>query len=454
MWRIVLKLYRILIIPVAVLIFMSEVGCEGCEPVEEPEPVPEIPGATMIYPNSNAGGISKSPVFIWDGHLEEDKDGSFEFTVEVARGYTAPEWLFHTGSDTTLQFPDTLDSETFYRWQVITEASGGRESKSARISFTTGTGFNNPPDEVTYVYPPANSTDIPLDADLSWYSFDPDGDDISYDLWYRREQDVDSTIVTGLTAREYSIALEAGTRYLWHVTPYDEHGATSYTLYKAFSTVGEPEGVFADLTLTRRQTFVSELTRIDMIWARFDEGYAPQYAIRPLRPAAVSCGGYDLEWQDSRNRYYYENAHELYFLVPGTEYAFSVAQGGGVPVLTESIVFPQCAPVITSPAAFDFVSMDGFEVTWSGHNDFPDCDRQISITIIDIAGDSTGVYVTTDNDGSYTFSAGELSVIDPSIIDLQIVLIVENVMNIDAPGYDPRSWIRARTLTVQTVYSQ
>jgi hypothetical protein len=98
--------------------------------------------------------------------------------------------------------------------------------------------------------------------------------------------------------------------------------------------------------------------------------------------------------------------------------------------------------------------MDGFEVVWSGYDEFPDCDRTVSITILDIAGDSTGVYITTDNDGAYTFSAGELSVIDPSLMDLQIVLVVENVMNIDAPGYDPRSWIRARTLTVQTVDSQ
>jgi hypothetical protein len=98
--------------------------------------------------------------------------------------------------------------------------------------------------------------------------------------------------------------------------------------------------------------------------------------------------------------------------------------------------------------------MAGFEMTWSGFDDFPDCNRQVSITILDIMGDSTGVYVTTDNDGSYTFTAGELSAIDPSTNDLQIVLLVENVMNIDATGYDPRSWIRARTYSAQFIYRQ
>ena len=452
---IVLKLYHIIIIPVAVLIFMIEVGCTGCEPVEEPEPEPEIPAAALIYPhNSTQGNISRSPVCIWDGHLEEDIDDSFEFTLEIVRGYETDGRLFHTGTDTTIQFPDTLESETYYRWWVITEASGGKEAKSSTGYFTTGTGFNNPPAKIKYIYPPVNGTDIPVDVLFSWYSFDPDGDEITYDLWYRREQDSDSTHAAGLTTPEYGAALDEDTRYLWHVTPYDAHGGTLSSFNSIFSTVGEPEGVFADLTLTRRQTYVSELTRIDMIWARFDEGYAPQYAIMPLQPDAVSCGGYDLVWQDSRNRYYYENAYSLYFLVPGTGYTFSITGGGGVPSLTESIEFPRCAPIITSPVAFDFVSMDGFEVVWSGYDDFTDCDRQVSIAILDIAGDSTGIYVTTDNDGSYTFTAGELSVIDPSLIDLQIVLIVENMMNIDAPGYDPRSWIRARTLTVQTVYAQ
>jgi hypothetical protein len=98
--------------------------------------------------------------------------------------------------------------------------------------------------------------------------------------------------------------------------------------------------------------------------------------------------------------------------------------------------------------------MDGFEVTWSGYDDFTDCDRQVSIAILDMAGDSTGVCVTTENDGSYTFTAGELSVIDPSIMDLQIVLTIENFVNIDSPGYDPRSWIRARTCSAQYIYQQ
>jgi hypothetical protein len=533
------------------LIFSSST-CSEDETGYRP-PATEIPRATHIYPPKNSKGHSRTPLFFWDGHAEESGDGSFAFTIEVKRMFSSGIWTIPVGSDTTFQFPDTLESETDYSWTITTESDDGKTATSSITMFTTGTDFNNPPRRVEFTYPwdvTIIQTDIPLDAVLTWYCVDPDGDDLTFDLWHHREQDVDTVYVPGLTSMEYSTPLDADTRYSFAVRAYDEYGSTTYRSYIlfhtistspphapspadgetdipldiilswsctdpdgddltydvemgraggsmssigtgltqdelpvvglsdgvtyewkvtaedddahrtegpvwTFTTVGAPGDVFADLTLTRKQTSsITEVVVIDNILARFDEEYAPQYWIRPLQPDAVTCGGFDLGWQDSRNRYYYENAHTLTFLVPGNEYTFSITGGDGVPSLTESIVFPQCAPLITSPLAFDPVSMDGFTVTWSGYDDFTDCDRQVSIAILDIMGDSTGVYVTTENDGSYTFTAGELSVIDPSIMDMQIVLIVENVMNIDSPGYDPRSWIRARTLTVQNVYAQ
>jgi hypothetical protein len=520
-----------------------------CDNTQTPEPEFELTPATLIYPGSASHDIGRSPIFIWDGHLEDDTDGSYEFTVRVWRSLSSEEWTIPAGSDTVIQLPDTLDSETTYTWRVITEGSGGRSEDGSANAFTTGTGFNNPPTNFRNRIPSFESLEVPVPVDFSWFCQDPDGDPLVFDLSYWRDGDTDSTHITSLVTFDHTAPLDADTRYQWRVTARDNRGGTtsSYSIpfttistppphdpfpvdgaadipldltmswscedpdgdelvydvemgyagsgmsliavgiaqdelpvtglaegrtfewrvtaedddghrtegpVWSFMTVGAPGDVFADLTLTRRQTFVSELTRIDMIWARFDADYAPQYALRPLQPDAVTCGGYDLEWVSANYRYYYENAHTLFFLDPGTEYAFTVTGGDGVPAYTGSILFPECAPVITSPAPFDLVSLDGFEVTWSGYDGFPDCARQVSIAILDIMGDSTGVYVTTENDGSYTFTAAQLSVIDPSMFDMQIVLIVENVENIDAPGYDPRSWIRARTLSAQTVYRE
>jgi hypothetical protein len=450
-----------------------------------------------------------------------------------------------------MQFPDTLVAETSYRWKVFAETDAGETAESDRWTFATGTGFNNPPGYLRFTSPWVAwdpRIDIPLDAVLTWECFDPDGETLTYELYYRQDEEDDSTHVSGLTEPEFSTPLDADTQYEINVWAVDGHGASGfrnwvnfYTVttppphdpYPAdgatdmppelvlswsctdpdgddltydvemgragsamnqvassisqdelpvvglwdgstyqwkvtaedddghrtegpvwtFTTAGGSDVIFADLTLTRRQSKSGiELTVIDNIVARFDEEYAPRFATRPLQPAAVTCGGYDLYWQDTRFRYYYESTLDYDFLVPGTEYTFTITEGDGVPSHTEAITFPECAPLITSPASYDPISLTGFTVNWSGFDDFTDCDRQVSITILEMSGDSTGVYVTTDNDGSYTFTAGELSAIDPSTIELQIVLIVENVRNIDAAGYDPRSWIRARTLTYQTIY--
>ncbi len=163
-------------------------------------------------------------------------------------------------------------SRNRYDWSILTEAGGGREAWSYEGFFRTGTGFNNPPSRVRYIYPPGGSTDIPVDVVFSWSAFDPDGDELTYDLWYRREQDGDSTAVTGLTSPEYAVTLEEKTRYHWGAQAHDPYGPGPQLIYAAFTTVPEPEGIFADMTLVRRETGGVVL---DMIWARFDEGYAP-----------------------------------------------------------------------------------------------------------------------------------------------------------------------------------
>ncbi len=49
---------------------------------------------------------------------------------------------------------------------------------------------------------------------------------------------------------------------------------------------------------------------------------------------------------------------------------------------------------------------------------------------------------------------GDLTVLDPMTYQIQVVLIIENKEFINEPGYDPRSWIRARTLAAAIVCAQ
>lgn len=601
-----------------------------------------------IYPDRACKNASRTPLFIWDGKLDSDSDGSYTFEVLLyPTGHTSEIVYYAAGRDTFFQLPDTLDAGTSYMWKVYTSASNDRHKTGNITEFETDDGFNNPPLTPEIISPYLYKEAIPLDEVFRWYSFDPEGDDLTYDLWYRREQDEDSTHVGGLDIDEYSIPLDADTKYHWGVTATDEQGVSSgyyqpcyfttistsaphtpypedeavdvprdtiftwicsdpdgdaltFDVYMGFpgshpSLIGtdlseaslaitdleystvynwkviardddghrtegplwtfktiddnnkppvEPFGeyppddatgvllnvslswdctdpengpliydvsmgpaggtftriaseitesyvdvtelspsteyewrvsatdvhsettygpiwsfttgdgtqgdVYAELSLLRTITYDGSIVRNDYITARFDSVYAPDVAIHPLRPDAVSYSTFDLVWLEGSKIYSYSDYMAGYFLTPAQLNPFLVTEGGNVPALTtDPIALPVCAPYITSPATASEVSLDGFDLEWHTF-----CSGTIDITITYPGGDSTGVYITTEDDGFYTFTAADLSPIDLSAYELIIVLIVEDKRSITAVGYDPRSWIQARTLATKYVMVQ
>jgi sulfur transfer protein SufE len=68
----------------------------------------------------------------------------------------------------------------------------------------------------------------------------------------------------------------------------------------------------------------------------------------------------------------------------------------------------------------------------------------VEIIMVDLAGDSA-VWVSTANDGSYSFTGDQLASLTPGMYVM--VLNHYNRESIAAEGYDPRSIIAARVMT-------
>jgi hypothetical protein len=314
--------------------------------------------------------------------------------------------------------------------------------------------------------PDDGATDVDVDTTLSWTCSDPDNDPLTYDIQMRSGMDPWSSIGSDLGANSIDVtSLTYSTEYEWQVAAKDDKGNITDGPIWHFVTKDDPtyQGVYAELTIHRKRTFDgSVLTRNDYLSARFDSVYAPDGPDTPLRPNSVTCtqvgasAGRELVWSDSWNWFYYDNIVAGYFLGPGAEYFFTITAGDGVPSLvTDPIVFPECGPHITSPAAFSFVTLEGLELVWTNYDSYPDCSRPVTIRIEDLGMmEWTDVYIETENDGSYTFTARDAALIDPSVYQLQIVLIIDNKENIIATGYDPRSWVWARAYATQIVYKQ
>jgi len=88
---------------------------------------------------------------------------------------------------------------------------------------------NNSPNEPSNPSPAHDATDQPLTVDLSWTGGDPDGDNVTYDVYFEANNSSPEVLVsddqTGTTFDPGN--LECGTDYYWMIVAQDEHEATA-----------------------------------------------------------------------------------------------------------------------------------------------------------------------------------------------------------------------------------
>jgi hypothetical protein len=109
----------------------------------------------------------------------------------------------------------------------ITASNGGPWADSFDVVVSCA---NNPPNEPSSPSP-ADSSAVPdLDVTLSWTGGDPDGDDVTYDVYLEAwDATPDELVCDDVTVTSCDVGtLDWDTRYYWYVVAVDEHGeATS-----------------------------------------------------------------------------------------------------------------------------------------------------------------------------------------------------------------------------------
>jgi len=181
----------------------------------------------------------------------------------------------------------------------------------------------------------------------------------------------------------------------------------------------------------------------DVISARFDGDVAPCDPSDPLQVDSVSCNTWGLEWQSETSRYVHMDDMYEEFIVLGDDYTFTVDGGATAPDLEETITFPADAPYVTSPQTYDTVDLSaGVTVEWAD-----DGDGTVFLTV------QSGLTVHTvevPNNGSHTFTAGDLSAFSPGMA--AIVLNHYNRRYLTVVGYHPESFIVAKVTNATQVF--
>ena len=188
-------------------------------------------------PPHNEAIQSVSPVLKWKADRDPDWE-NVTFDVYLQKDTSSPsERVAQNLSAKDLRIHD-LEPQSQYSWKVVARDERDLTTESDVWTFFTGDRENRAPDVPASPTPDMGAVDVPVDTVLSWSGSDPDGDDISYDVYLDSANNPPTALIAS-SLQENSVAvskLEPNTTYFWRVAVADEWGVRTDGAVWQFTT--------------------------------------------------------------------------------------------------------------------------------------------------------------------------------------------------------------------------
>jgi hypothetical protein len=189
-------------------------------PIQDENEPPYAPSNPSPVDGQTAVGI-EGVMLVWTGG---DPDGDAvtydvlfgadgELMTQIAEGI----------SETYFWHDENLDYETSYNWMVVAHDSEF-DVVGPEWGFTTRGEIivNEPPYRPSNPNPVDEATEINTNVVLSWTGGDPDGDAVTYDLWFAEEGELMELVGNDLTETSYYMTnLDYETEYIWGIIASD-----------------------------------------------------------------------------------------------------------------------------------------------------------------------------------------------------------------------------------------
>ncbi len=194
--------------------FKTGVG-DNASPYQPKNPVPEDLSIDQL----------PSLRFSWTGG-DPDLDDTVTYAFYISSDPTRLELVTNTRN--TSHEIIGLSLGTTHYWQIIAADNRGRETPGPVWRFSTYAPPNQPPSDPVLVYPANAAVNVPVNVQLQWSSTDPDGDQITYDLFVGKEFPL-AKIASDLVGPSYISAqpFDFLSTYSWQVVARDSRGLTN-----------------------------------------------------------------------------------------------------------------------------------------------------------------------------------------------------------------------------------
>ena len=193
-------------------------------PPNEPSNPSPTNGATNVDPDANLS---------WTGG---DPDSEDTVVYDIYFGTSNPPPLVYYEYNDTTYDPGTMSINTKHYWRIISRDNHGAETEGSLWEFTTKT--NNPPNKPSNPNPVDGATDVDINSNISWTCSDPDGDPLTYDIYFEAEDSTPDILVSSnQSSTSYDPGtLEFSTTYYWQIVAWDDHGDSNIGPIWSFTT--------------------------------------------------------------------------------------------------------------------------------------------------------------------------------------------------------------------------
>ncbi len=127
---------------------------------------------------------------------------------------------------------------------------------------------NDPPNTPSSPNPADGATDVPVTADISWTGGDPNGDPVTYDIYFGTSSSPPK-IVSNQSGTTYDPGtMNHATTYYWKIVAWDNHGASAAGSIWHFTTHNDPPNTPSSPNPSNHATGVS--VNADLSWTGGD----------------------------------------------------------------------------------------------------------------------------------------------------------------------------------------